>query len=270
MKKLFLQLLLFFAFSTFVYSAFELRGTGARETMFSSSAVALNNSLWSISFNAAGLASLSKTQISISYSPQRFGLKEFSSSALAFAFPLEYGTVAASAHRYGYEMYNELSSSLAFAKNFQTIAFGVALHYNALSIQRYGNDATFGIDVGTLAFLSENVSVGFSATNINAPTITQKKERLPQLFSIGVSYYPMKGFTVAVGAEKDVRYKLSPSVAIEYFPIDELALRVGVHDEPTLFNGGFGIRIHSMNLDYTASLHQVVGLSHYITVTMQM
>jgi len=266
-------LLLFFFLNVGVqcaFSAFELRGIGAREMLFGSSAVALKNSLWSISFNPGGLSLLVGTQTSVSYAPQRFGLKEVSSSSLALATPFEFGTIAASVHRYGYEAYNELSSSLSFAKNFTSIALGIAVHYNTLSILRYGNDATLGIDVGILAFASENVSVGFSATNINAPTIAQKKERLPQLFSIGVSYHPMNVFTVAVGAEKDVRYKISPNVAIEYFPIDELALRVGVSDEPTLFNGGLGISIHSITLDYTSSSHQVLGLTHYITVTMRM
>lgn len=270
MKKIVLIISLFTFCATISFSAFELKGNFPRSIIFGSSFVAMENDVWSTRFNPAGIASLSSFQSSVSYSPQLFGIKEISSSAFSFVYPLnDIGVLGGSVHSFGFEMYREISPTISFAKQFDDFSFGVNLNYNMLTIERYGNEVALGIDIGALANISENISIGFSTTNINSPTISQKKEKLPQTFLLGVSYKPIESTLLAVGVEKDVRYNPSPSVGLEIFPIDELALRVGIQDEPTLFNAGFGVHVSNFVFDYAASSHQILGLTHYISISFQ-
>ncbi len=267
MKKFITKIFLFIVFTNVSFSAFELRGNSARSIIFGSGFVAIENDVWSMRFNPAGISSLASLQTSVSYSPQLFGLKELSTSSAASAFPSSLGTIGASVSNFGFDLYREISPTVSFAQQFDDFSFGVNFNYNMLSIQHYGNDATIGIDIGALAIVTENVSIGFSTMNINAPTIAKKKEKLPQTFLLGVAYRPKENILFTTGIEKDVRFKPSTTIGVEYFPIDELALRVGIQDEPSLFNAGFGIHYENFVFDYAASSHQILGLTHYITLT---
>ena len=267
MKNIFYCLLLF---SNVVFAAFEFRSPSPRYNIFGGGFSALSGDTWCFAANPAGLASISSSAVAVAYSPQLLGVKELSSSAGNIVLLFQnFGTIGASVRSFGFELYHELISTVSVAKKFGEISLGCNINYYALTIQRYRNDGAFGIDFGVQISPAKQLSLWFDITNINAPTIAKKEERLPQIFSLGVAYSPLKTVLLTTGIEKDVRFDIAATVGIEYFPIEELVLRCGVQNEPALFNGGFGIAFGDYSLDYTATSHSVLGMTHYLSLAIQ-
>jgi hypothetical protein len=111
---------------------------------------------------------------------------------------------------------------------------------------------------------------GFFAANINAPSIGQAKEKLPQVYSSGLSYSPIDGLLLGVDAVKDVRYPTLIRGGIEYKVVDAASLRAGVGSNPTKFSSGLGIHYSLVRFDYAMTTHPDLGLSHQFSVTVDL
>jgi hypothetical protein len=55
-------------------------------------------------------------------------------------------------------------------------------------------------------------------------------------------------------------------MGVEYFVVDELALRFGVASEPNIFTAGLGLNIYGINFDYAFKSHPVLDNTHYFTL----
>ncbi len=267
MKNIFYCLLLF---SNVAFAAFELRTPSPRYNIFGGGFSAVTGDVWCFASNPAGLASISSRAVAVAYSPQLLGVKELASSSGCVVLPIQnFGTLSAGVRSFGFELYRELTSTVSFAKTFDEFSLGFNINYYTLTIQRYQSDGAIGIDLGAQISPVEHLSFGFDITNINAPTIAKKEERLPQVFSLGIGYMPAQSVLLTAGLEKDVRFDVAATIGIEYIPIDELVLRCGVQNAPSLFNGGFGIVLGDYSVDYTATSHSVLGITHYLSLAMR-
>ncbi len=231
--------------------------------------VGLADNAWAIVFNPAGLALLPAREISAFYSPQPFGLTELSLASFAFVHPTSVGSFGISANRFGFELYREVSGTLSYGNSYNDLfSFGINLTYNSLSIKNYGSASTMGIDVGFLASITTGLRWGFFAANINAPTIGEAKEKLPQVYATGLSYAPVEGLFVGIDVVKDVRHPVFVKGGIEYKVVDAVSLRAGAGSNPTKFSSGIGVHYSFVDFDYAMTTHQDLGLSHQFSVTV--
>jgi hypothetical protein len=251
------------------HAGFERRDQGARPIGMGGAFVALADNVWAIAFNPAGLSRLHGDEVSAFYSPQPFGLKELSFASFALVHPISRGSFGLLVNRFGFELYREVSGIFAYSNSYKdAFSFGIDLTYNSLTIKGYGSASAIGVDVGLLTTVLAGLRWGFFASNINAPTIGQVKEKLPQMYSSGLSYSPTKGLLLDVDVVKDVRYPTLIRGGIEYDIVDAVSLRAGVGSNPTKFSSGFGVHYSLIHFDYAMTTHPDLGLSHQISVAV--
>lgn len=231
--------------------------------------VGIADNAWAMMYNPAGLAQLRAGEISAFYSPQPFGLKELSLGTAVVVQPTSWGSFGVSGSRFGFELYREISGAISYANSYSDIFFfGLNVTYNSLTIKNYGSASTVGVDIGVLTKITSELRWGFYAANINAPAIGQAKEKLPQVYSSGLSYMPVAGLLVGVDVVKDVRYSAVVKGGLEYKPLDVVSLRAGVGSNPTRFSSGLGVHYSFVQFDYALTSHQELGLSHQFSVTI--
>ena len=253
------------------YSAFERLSQGGRATALGGSPVALSGNEWSVFANPAALKSVHERILSACYTPQPFELEELSHGAVSFIEPTSFGTFALSASRFGFELYKETQLALSYSEDVAaTIHAGVNLNYYALSIQNYGSASTVGVDVGMLVEISDAISWGFAAVNLNAAKIGEAKEKLPQVLRTGVSYSPIRSGTILMSLEKDIRYSATLHLGLEYELMDMIALRAGSSSDPNTMNLGVGIHYGFAQLDYAFSSHSELGVTHQFSVSLKL
>ena len=250
------------------FGGFELGDGGARAKALGNAYLGLADDVWSIYFNVGGLASLSKNEVSFFYSPRQFGMSELSYSLGALAIPTGFGVVGLGARRYGFDLYREFSGTISYANTVSGAGIGVSFNYHTVTIRSYGSAGTIGIDIGVLIPVMSQVRWGISAKNINGPTVGSSSEKLPQTFSTGIAYFPIENLSLAFDYQKETRFDASPRFGFEYHPIDAVAFRAGVSDEPSQYSGGLGIRYSAFQVDYAFTAHQELGWTHAASVTI--
>lgn len=249
-----------------VFAGFQQTNIGSRVNAIGGAFVGYSADCWGIFYNPAGLSSLIHNEAAVYYSPRPFGLSELSTTALAANYYTTFGTFAFAAKKYGFELYKEISGTLSYANSFLGINIGTSFHVHTLTIKGYGNDYTIGIDLGFMFSLASDLLFGFSAKNINAPTIGKVNEKLPQLFSFGTSYSPIKNLFLLFDYEKEIMFDGSIKAGIEYWVFDSGALRFGVDEKPSTISAGLGLKYSSLKIDYAFINHQELGLTHSITI----
>jgi hypothetical protein len=252
-----------------MHAAFEHRARGSNGVAMGGATVASLGDPWAAFSNPGGLATVDGRVLSLSYSPQPFGLRELAHGSFTFVEPAGIGTFAVSGSRYGFELYREADLQVSFGTMINDMfSAGATVHYYHLSIERYGSAHAFGVDVGLLAHLTDQFRWGFSSFNVNAPAIGRAKEKLPQVFSTGVAYSPMPEVTLAADLEKDIRYPAELHAGVQYLFLDVLAARVGTAGDPSMLTAGLGIHVSVMCLDYAFAEHQDLGPTHQVSLSL--
>lgn len=236
---------------------------GARQISMGNSDVAKADDIFTLFNNPAGLSHLGWREVGIYYSPAPFGLSELANGYVAYNEPFSFGSIALGGMTYGYELYRETKILLGYSYNYENKFFGgIAINYLTTSIQNYGSDAAFYINLGVLAYLSERFRLGFAFENANRASIGNEKNQIPVVLKSGISYDLLEEFSFNIAAEKDLEYKTSFQFGFEYNIIEHLALRSGFSNEPAKYSAGVGINYSIFSLDYAFFTHQDLGLTH--------
>jgi hypothetical protein len=231
--------------------------------------VAIVPNPWAAFSNPALLQTIPQRTISFFYSPQPFGLKELARGSFTYVEPTSLGAFALSGSRYGFELYREIVLGLSYGMTVtDRLDVGLHVNYYSLSIQNYGNDATLGVDIGLLIEITEDIRWGFAGLNLNAPTIGEAKEKLPQIYSTGISYMPIMEATLALDIVKDIRYPAELHLGIEYSMVDLVDIRGGTSSDPSAWNAGVGMHYSFVQLDYAFSTHVDLGMTHNFSLSL--
>jgi hypothetical protein len=251
------------------YSQFELLDIGAKPISLGGAFTSLANNSNAVYYNPAGISQLPFREVSFFYSPAPFGLKELANGSVNYVEPTKFGTFGLSAKTYGFELYKEITATLTYANNYnRKIYYGANINYYNLKIQNYGSASTLGIDIGAMAYLTDFLRWGFTAFNLNRPSIGTQKDKLPQVYRTGISVQPRTDLNFVLDVEKDTRYTASVKAGIEYTLYDMIDLRAGIGTEPTKFSGGVGFCYSLFEIDYGFYNHQDLGLTHQGTITI--
>ncbi|MDZ7331932.1 MAG: helix-hairpin-helix domain-containing protein [candidate division KSB1 bacterium] len=256
-------------FSSTVDASFELKGSSARVQGLGLAYVGLANTPEAIFINSSGLAQLKGFASSIYYT-RPFGLKELNYGSIVAMAATPPANVALGCLHFGNELYSEQSFILALARPFRNNFFyGINLHYMKLQITGYGSDFSLAFDGGFLAKLNDHLSWGFFATNITRARMGASKDQLPQTICSGFSYVPCNDLVLNIDIFKDVNFPLELRLGIEYRLLNRLALRTGIVSEPTQFACGIGFFFSRFTVDYAMTTHQILGLSHHVSLQVQ-
>jgi competence ComEA-like helix-hairpin-helix protein len=126
-----------------------------------------------------------------------------------------------------------------------------------------------GIDIGVLGLISESLTLGFAAHNLNAPRIGLSCEELAQTYALGLSYKALSNFLIVLDLEKDVRFPISIKSGVEYRPVTAFSIRIGFSTEPSRLTGGFGVHYAMLDIDYAFATHRDLGLTNHLSVSLR-
>ncbi len=240
-------------------AGFERRYSGGRALGAAAALCVFGEDPWSFYYNPAHDALI--RDLSIFYVPSVLGVSEIKSSGLAYRDNVWGVDIGGAAQTFGFSTYREnvftLNLSLPL---FDFLFIGLNANANHLFIEGYGNDMALSIDAGTKMFLSRNVSVGFSATNLNSSSETLSNDRIPQTFTGGIAF---ESNELNIGLEyfKELGFPSSVRIAAEYSPAKFFTLRAGSASGTNSFNAGISIRLQSFEFVYGASFHEVLGIT---------
>ena len=240
---------------------------GAKQISIANSGVALSNDVFAIFNNPAGLTQMNWREIGVFYSPAPFGFKELSNGFIAYNEPLSFGSVSLGAMTYGFDLYKENRILLGYSQKISNnFLIGLALNYHSVSIKNYGNKSVFYLNLGGLTYITPEIRWGFFIFNINRASFGSEEEQIPTVFTTGFSYNIIPELSINTALEKDIRYTASLKFGIDYYIIDNFAIRTGFSNEPSVFSAGIGINYFFINLDYSVTNHPDLGLTHQVGI----
>ncbi|NWF90947.1 MAG: hypothetical protein HXY50_15990 [Ignavibacteriaceae bacterium] len=257
------SILLVFLLESFTTLSFAQFNPGARQISMAASDVGMSDDVFAVFNNPSGLGQICWREIGVYYSPSPFGLTELANGFIAYNEPFGFGSLAVGGMSYGFELYRE--NKITFASSYyysKHIFFGVSLNFHTISIQNYGSDNAYYINLGGLFYLTNNLRLGFSVQNLNRASFGKDNGNIPQIMNTGFSYDFNNDFTFNLAVEKDTRYNYSLRGGFEFNIIENLSLRSGFSNEPSQYSAGLGINYSFFNLDYAFFTHSDLGITH--------
>jgi len=267
MKK-YLKALFFLLSASFIYAQNGLpQNAGARGAAMSNAAVCFDdiNAAYS---NQAGLAFINSASFS-AYGERRFMAEGLNSYLFAAALPYDkIGTFGLAINYFGFSDYNEQKIGLNYARKLaKNFSLGVQLDYLGTRIPNYGVAHSVTVELGLLAKLNEKVSLGAHVYNpVNSKI--GPDDRLPTLFSLGLSYEASKKVLISAQLDKDIyNHPFVGRFGMEYKPLDAFYIRAGISAAALAqASFGVGINLQQLKIDFASSYHQVLGFTPAISL----
>ena len=265
-------LFFFFLFSSFYLFAQNIPANiGAAESGMGGIGVA-STDIWSAANNQAALG-FNHSYGAGFYYENRFMTKELSLNALTLVLPTSKGSFAANISYFGFSQYNEkkigLAYGMALSKRF---AVGVQLDYLNTAIgNNYGSKSVYTFEIGFMTLITEDITLGVHVFNpIQAKFNDYNNERLALLMKIGLNWKLSENFIAAAEVNSDIANNLIFRGGLEYRIKKILYARIGLSNNPNIFSFGVGLQFNSLRLDFSSSMHQVLGYSPQLSLIYQL
>lgn len=222
---------------------------------------------WGLFNNPAGTAKLESITAGFTYDlhPMPSGANR---TAAVLSVPVPIGVTAVGAYRFGDDLYNEHVISAGFASKFGLAALGVQVNYIQYSATGFGTKGVASINLGGIAQLTPQLSVGAYIVNLNQPTISGE-EKLPTRLVAGIGFKPIEKLFIATELEKDLDLDPTWKMGMEYAFHKKFSARTGYNLRPNTGFFGLGFKTKKLTLDYTVQYHIVLNFSHQASVGYQ-
>src|SRR3989339_221030 len=278
-KKLIITLLLFtfYLLPAVLHSAFVDLGTGARPLGMGNAFVAVADEANTTLYNPAGLAQLTREEVTLTYSKLYVGIDGLSNSFASYEYPLSkrYGSFGIGWYNFvTKDLYNENTVLLSYGHQLlgelPVLSGGINLKYlakkyvanewTAINPVFAGGTSASGIslDLGFLCQINKPLSIGFSVENLNQPDISlQSTDKVPLGYRVGAAYKldvlgPLSGFTATL-EDSNIAQTNSIRAGLEaWFMERTLATRLGFSNRDISLGAGyiFKLRDSEGELDY--------------------
>jgi len=240
----------------------EISAIGGRAAAMGNTSVAFYDS-WSGFNNQAGLGWCKKFSAG-AYYENRFLVKELSTKAIGVILPVKKGAFGLSFQHFGFSLYNEIKTGLAFGMRFgNAFSVGIELDYMRFHIgDDYGTKNLFTFEIGLQYRVKEQLCLGVHLFNPVPVKLTDDPvERIPTLIRLGIAWQISRNFIASAEAEKDLVNTPIIKAGMEYHFINPLFIRIGFLTNPTQFTFGFGLEFGKLSFDIASSYHMVLGFS---------
>ena len=256
----------FFAFTIILsfqgWAAGELTSAGGRAAGMGNASVTFYDG-WSGFNNQAGLAWCKKFSAG-AYYENRFLVKELSIKAIGAVLPVKKGAFGLSFSHFGFSLYNEIKTGLAFGMHFgNSFSAGIQIDYMRFSIGNdYGEDNFFTFEIGLQYRVKEKLLLGVHLFNPVPIKLTNDPvERLPTVLRFGIGWHISVNLLASAEIEKDLLNKPILKAGMEYHFVNPLYIRIGYLTDPSQFTFGFGLEFGKLGFDIASSYNMVLGFS---------
>jgi hypothetical protein len=251
-----------------IYAAFEKSEAGAEPLALGNACVALQGSPYALYYNPANIHDIPSLQFAFSYQTF-YGITEINQLNLIANYQIKKLPLSLGINRFGNNLYQEIQFTMGSSyRLINNTYIGASVQYYSLQIKRYGQSATWGVNLGFQYNAIENLDIGIQVTNINQPHLGKIKEKLPQCFSLGFCYSPIMSIKLLAEFFRDVSFEQDYRTGIAYNVSENFIIRVGIIDKYNSYSLGFGINVKHMVFDYALLNHQILGISHVISMIM--
>lgn len=228
-----------------------------------------SESLYSITNNSAGLASLENIIAAIAYQPH-FMTKDLRTQAFLVGLPIKsLGAVGFGIRNYGIPQVSSfLTANLVYARNFgNVISTSFSANYHRYYVDNYISDNTFSFDLGGMIKFSEFVNLGLLFRNITFSKFKDDTEQyLPREIAAGLLYKISNELSVAGDAYYAYEEGVNIRGGVSYSIADMVVLRAGIATDPMQYFAGIGLRWNSFQFDVSSSFHPRLGNSPQVAL----
>ncbi|NGM60341.1 DNA-binding protein [Sphingobacterium sp. SGG-5] len=226
-------------------------------------------SLYSISNNPAGVASLESMAFGVAYQNHFFS-SEIQSQAVFAALPFaSSSTLAFGMNSYGLQgVANLLTLRGSYAKQFgRHFSSGISVNSHRYYVTNYENDNTLSLDLGFQYYANDDITIGALARNV---TKAQHEDVVPAYIPVefGIGFYYK--LSTALRIAYDMYYGLYTSLdyrgGIEYAVDSRVVVRGGVASHPTQYFGGVGLVLNKLHVDIASAFHPRLGTSPQLAI----
>ena len=257
---------------------------GSRPLSMGGAFTAVADDANAITWNAAGLPGLRRTEFTSSYAElYAMGINQ---SYLGFVRPIsDRVAIGLDWSSIGYD-----DKELAYSENKLNFAFGFQPHKMfslglttkylmrdmLLDDASYGKSAGIGYDAGLLLQPLKKLKVGLGLYDIGGTSVAYKDKIaetvLGQAFKLGISYMPLNGLTIA--ADFGDRIQLGA----EYVLASRVSFRGGIqqglssNDEKEILvpSAGISLKFKSVVMEYGFESHPYLNPTHRFTIALQL
>lgn len=259
--RIILLLLLCSSIRAQVFNAAQFEGIG-------NTGLALK-SIYSITNNASGLADLNSAEAAVAYQAN-FVSTELSHQAVYFGVPFQTNNAfGVSLHRYGL---SNISSFVTFSgvyvRSFgEYLSSSLSANYHSFSVQNYGSEKMFSVDLGFQFQLLEQLNLGAIFRNISNQMFQEDIDYyLPREAGVGFQYIVSEDIFLSVDSYYDPIRKLNFRAGVSYGIDGLIYFRAGASNAPVEYFAGIGVNINRIKLDCSSSFHTQLGSSPQIAL----
>jgi len=227
---------------------------------------------WSAFHNPAVLSLTSIPMVGLRVE-NRYVISALNTQSLSVVFPASFAVSAISFSRFGFDVYNETTAGIAFARNFSDkICLG--LQFNYLTVYQQSMDTyrgTFFPQAGLTINLSRKTVFGFQTWNPFAASIKNYTiiKRIPSIFSVGISSAITDNFSMRLQADAETGSGYRFSAALQYVFSDQFIVQTGLYSHDYFVPAfGFQTIFRQFSFDLQAELHPLLGVNTSLGVSL--
>ncbi len=234
---------------------------GARAAALSNAAISLSD-IWASFHNQAALALIDNLSAGF-FHDSKFNINKLSTTACSVIVPVNRGVFGISVLQFGKSSCSENKFGIAFAKGIsEKWNAGIQIDYFSLLYPenpQYKGVATF--EGGVLFSPNSNISFGAHIFNPVAEGIT-----MPVIVRAGCHYLFSNNLMFIVETEKENRFPAVIKTALEFFPVEQLALRFGASGKPIKYSSGIGYILNKYSADISFGYHANLGITPSLSI----
>jgi len=231
-------------------------------------AALLSQDAWSAFNNQGSLAFQEDFAVGLWYR-NRFMTEGMADQAIVAVLPVGKGSFGITGQAFGNNLFRRSNAGLAYGmKISDKFGIGIRLGYQSIRIaEGYGSDGGVIVEGGFAYRMNDKLSIGVQLQNANRDLISSEPEqRMPSILKGGLQYSFSEKVLLASEVWKAEDQDISVRVGLEYHPLENLFLVMGVHSEPSQMSFGFAWLIKVFRFDVSTSYHQVLGFTPQLTL----
>jgi hypothetical protein len=261
-----------FLFTFFSAPATENYPAGARAIALSNAFVSLSD-VWSTFHNPATLSGLENFSAGIFYE-SRYLVDELSLSAGTVNLPVLTGTVGLSFYQLGKGTFKESKIGLTYSKQLSPrLAAAIQIDYFRNRFPENEDPLHFPtFEVGVCYKTTEELTLGMHVFNPvrNGFETRYGKQKLPAIFRFGGHYQFRDKSLVVLEVQKNSGTDPDVKAGIEYYLLQNMALRFGVSGRPVQISSGLGYSFGKFTTDIAFSYHGNLGLTPSVSINFNL
>ena len=250
-------------------AAFDAMPVDPKGIAMSGAMTALSGNAWGVFCNPASAVDGKSTAgiaYDVPYGDSNLGNLSGAISLGKLPFD-KHGAISIGVNRYNASEYHEETVVAGYARKLSyKVRAGVSISRMSLKIDGFGENSATGVNAGLQADLTSALTFGISSMNLNAPTISAAKTRLPRTTVTGLSYRLETGNILTVNAQTAPGRSARLLAAGEFPAYRSLHLLIGMATNPSLISAGASVGSEMLKATAAVSRNINLGTTNAIGV----